>query len=80
MTTQEELRSILNSMCDRVSEHLPEGWTFAIIMLQTHEGREREGVQPSRYAANFPREDGIKALKEILFRWGHEEDWMKEIK
>jgi hypothetical protein len=78
--TQEELASRLNDMCHKVSECTPPGWTFAIVLLQTEEGRKREGAQPSRYAANFRREDGIRALKEILFRWGHEEDWMKEVK
>lgn len=34
----------------------------------------------TQYISNARREDVIKLLKEVLFRFGAEEDWMKHIK
>jgi hypothetical protein len=31
------------------------------------------------YAANINREDAIKCLKRLLYGWGLEEEWMKNI-
>lgn len=54
---------------------LPDHCGFILIVLPV--GREDAMAQ---YVANVQRQDAVKVLKEILFRWGIDEDWMKEAK
>lgn len=61
----------LERAADAAKACLPKESVFVLISYE--EGR-------ANYVSNGKREDCIKALKELLFRWGAEEDWMQHIK
>jgi len=65
----------LNQIGAAVHNLLPDTHGFVVIALPHG---TPDGI--AQYVSNCKREDAIKALKEILFRWGHNEEWMTKIK
>lgn len=53
---------------------IPDGSAAMIITK-----RCGDGDHPVQYVGNLEREDAIKLLKELLFRWGEKEEWMTHI-
>lgn len=49
---------------------------FILIVTPFGDGREDE----ANYVSNCNREDAVKILKVLLYRWGIEEDWMTKAK
>ena len=58
---------------DAVKAACPPNTGFIIITLPFDDGTHKPVVS---YTANIARPDAVKMLKEILFRWGINEEWM----
>jgi hypothetical protein len=66
---------MMNEMCHRVDEFLPEGHCFIVLAFPVGDAPHRQ----LRYASNAIRENAVACMKEWLIKSGHEEDWMKEV-
>lgn len=53
------------------------GYILMVTKMNTNPEQSREPVA-SRYVANVRREDAIAVLKTLLFRWGINDEWMKD--
>lgn len=56
---------------------LPDTHGFLLIVTKFGDGTGEGGAD---YVSNIKRDDAIKVLKTILFRWGANEEWMTNIK
>lgn len=68
-------KEYLKEVCKAIEAKLPDQHGFLVLTFPFN--------QPDRrvtYSANCSREEGIKILKAMLFRWGESEDWIKHIK
>lgn len=57
---------------------LPDTHGFILIIVPLSD--KNTGKGKADYVSNVCREDAVRAIKEILFRWGIEEEWMKQAK
>ena len=73
MITREQLQEAAQG----AHNALPPGHGFILIVAPTNESGE---TVEGQYASNLNREDSIAILKTVLFRWGHNDEWMKSIK
>lgn len=69
-------REQLQRAAQAVHNTLPNGNGFIILVAPFGDGT---GTTDAIYASNCNREDAIKILKTMLFRWGINEEWMKTI-
>ena len=67
-------RDTLQSAADAAKAQMPDNTGF--ILLTVPFGNDDEAI--AQYISNMNREDAIKCLKVMLFRWGIDEDWMKD--
>ena len=54
---------------------LPPGHGFVLITVPFTDDPDKAIAQ---YVASIERETAVKILKACLFRWGHDEQWMKD--
>jgi len=54
---------------------LPDSHGFMLLVVPFGDG---SGEGTAQYVSNLNREDAIKGLKTLLFRWGINDDWMKD--
>ncbi len=66
-------KEFLRLAAEEVTKKFPDGWGFILIAAPLGEGGR------TTYAANVDRADAIKLLKELMFHWGEDENWMKHI-
>jgi len=63
-------QEFLRLAADGISAKLPDGWGFILIAAPL-------GLTGAvTYTASVERADAIRLLKELMFHWGEEENWM----
>lgn len=67
---------ILQAAAAAAHEKLPD---MGFILIVTTFGADAAEAK-AHYISNCNREDAVKILKTLLFRWGINEEWMKECK
>lgn len=67
----------LQIAAERVESALPDNHAFLIISTPFAPSDPSQNV--ARYVANCQREEAIRMLKELLFRWGAGEEWMNHV-
>lgn len=70
-------RQKLQEIARAAHDKLPDSFGFILIVTPFGDGSD---YGPAQYASNVNREDAVKALKTILFRWGINDEWMKDAK
>lgn len=76
MTTPPLKAEELNAVATATAAALPPGHSFILITLP-HTDDASKGI--CQYVADIDRATAIQVLKTCLFRWGANEEWMKNI-
>lgn len=78
-------REKMQELAQLVHAQLPDHCGFIVLVApfggpaQTGPASQDEDQRRAMYASNCQREDAVKILKTMLFRWGLNEEWMKDV-
>lgn len=70
-------RETLQAACRAANGQLPDTHGFILLVAPFGDGT---GECEAQYASSMSRDDAIKILKTLLFRWGVNEEWMNNLK
>lgn len=67
-------RDQLQAAAHAVANIIPDHKGFILLVAPYGNGESNDRAE---YVSNVNREDAIKILKTLLFRWGQNEEWMR---
>lgn len=70
---------VIQAAARAVNAHIPDTHGF-ILILAPYGDHTADNHVKADYVATCKRADAIAILKTVLFRWGINEEWMKELK